>query len=179
MLNAVQQFLAHNVLDGTPSPYLENLIAVVQPPPVSFLDENPYAFLWAGTGDFARQTAPRQQTMGAATPVQAGGYQKYTWHVEISLHAVMLQDDANIEQGFPCLFDSVVKTLATTPIPTIVTDPATQQQTQILTIAERGHHDYATVAVTGAAGQSLVRFGCSLTIDVEEKVDFTGGVVEP
>lgn len=178
-LNAIQQFVAHSVLGGLPSPLLQDLEAVVQPPVFSDIASQPYAFVWAGEGSVVRQTAPRQQRPAIGMPVAQGGYQKFTWQVEIALACVLSPDDPNLEQAFPCLFDAVVKALATTTMPTVITDPITEQEMQLLTIGETQRSDYASVVTTGAAGQSLVRFGATVTCEVQEKVDYTGGVVVP
>jgi hypothetical protein len=174
MLTAVQFYLK-GLLDQLQSPMLDPLEALIQPPVLADVADHPFAYIWAGRGSERRQTAPRaiRQPSGAINP---GGYQKMTWKVDVRLYTVMAQEDPNIELAFPALIDATTKELNTTQIPIVVTDPVTGQQTQILTIAETVDLDYATSVTTSAEGQGLIRFGCDLSVEVQEKVSWTEGV---
>jgi hypothetical protein len=175
MLTAVQWYLKTGILNGLQNPMLDPLEALIQPPVLADVADHPYAYIWAGRGNERRQTAPRpiRQDSGAITP---GGYQKMTWKIDVRLYTVMAQEDPNIELAFPALIDATIKELNVTQIPIIITDPVTGQQTQILTIAETLDSDYATSVTTSAEGQGIIRFGCDLTVEVQEKVSWTEGV---
>jgi hypothetical protein len=170
MLNSVMSHL-RSVLTGTESTYLAPLVAVAMLPPVfSDVASSPHAFVWSATAQEHQQTMPR--TMGGVP----GGYQRQTWDIEIALTAVIDQTTPDREQAFAVLYDQVMRVLNTTPIPIIVTDPATAQQSQILTIGVNIRSDIASAYSTADEAQGLIRFGATITCEVEEKVDWSGGV---
>ena len=174
MLTSIQWWMK-GLLDQLQNPMLDPLEAVIQPPVLADIADHPYAFIWAGRAHEARQTAPRavRQSSGAVNP---GGYQKMNWKTDVRLYTVMNQDDPNIELAFPALIDVTVRWLNTTQIPTIITDPVTGQESQILTMGEILDLDYATSVTTSAEGQGIIRFGCDLVVTIEEKVSWTEGV---
>jgi len=176
VLNSVYQYLAYTVLTGIESRYLDPVIASAALPPV-FTDvvANPYAFVWSATSDEHQQTGPR--TMGPrGGTIQPGGYQKMVWEIQIDLAAVISQDTPNAQQAFPACFDQVIRALNTCTIPVIITDPATTQKSQILTIGVNLHTDIASAYSTSTTSQGLMRFGASIVCEVQEKVDWSGGV---
>lgn len=162
------QTLLQGLLEGTESPYLDDLVCLIEPPVFADIAEAPRAFLWAARGRETRQTAPR--------PL---GYQKFIWQVEIALTHVMDPDDTHLDQAFPSLIDSVTGLLNTTVMPLVTTDPATGNETQILTIGETMEVDYASVRTTLATGAGLIKFGANMTCEVQEKVSFPSGVYTP
>lgn len=170
MLNSVLQHLKE-ILTGTTSAYLGPLQVAVMAPPVFADLSDPWAFIWSGTSEEHQQTMPR--TMGGIP----GGYQKQTWELEIALTCVLTLTTQNREMAFPALYDQVYRVLNTTPIPIIITDPATGQKSQILTIGVNVRSDIASAAATGDEGQSFVKFGATIVCSVEEKVDWSGGAV--
>jgi hypothetical protein len=174
MLASVQYWLK-GLLNGLQNPMLNPLEAVIQPPVLADTGDHPYAYIWAGRGHEARQTAPRaiRQPSGAVNP---GGYQKMIWKTDVRLYTVMAQEDPNIELAFPALIDVTVRWLNTTQIPIIITDPVTGQQSQILTMAETLDLNYATSVTTMSTGQGIIRFGCDFVVEVQEKVSWTEGV---
>ncbi len=172
-MNAVLQYL-RQLLTGVESPYLNPVLATVMPPVLTDVAAQPYVWIWSGTAPERRQTAPR--AMGYPGKIRPGGYQKFTWKIELSLDLVMSQTDPNIEQAFPTCHDAIVKVLNTVIIPVVVQDPATQQYTQLLTIGENLTSNFAMIRLTGAPGQSLARFGAHIVCDVEEKVSWTEGL---
>jgi hypothetical protein len=156
------------IVDGLQSPQLNPLRAVVQPPVLSDIAAQPWAFIWAARSPIDRQTAPRviRQPGGGVLP---GGYQKAKWTIPIRLYTIMAQDDPNIETAFPGLIDAVILAVTTTPIAIIETDPLTGQQFQILMFGEHLDVDYAS-ATAQTNGQSIIRFACDLEVRLEEKL---------
>jgi len=171
-LNAVLQHMK-GLLTGLESPYLNPAQAAVMPPTLTDINNTPFIWIWSGMAHEKRQSAPR--AMGYPQAIRPGGYQTFTWKIDLALDIVVTMTTPNADQTCPTVHDAVVKVLNTVTIPVKVQDPATGQWTQILTIGEVLDSDFAMLRTTGAAGQALVRFGATITCTIEEKVSWTEG----
>ncbi len=163
MLNAVQQSIK-GILNGMTSPQMQPLQAVIMPPEDVDIALAPIAYIWAADLDVKRVSAPRPK-----------GWQRFTWAVDVALLAAMEIDDPNTETAFPLLLDQISATIAQVPMPYVLTDTVTGFQTQVMKLGEEWKGAYAQVRTTGGTGVDLLRFGCELTLSVEEDVSFLGG----
>ena len=176
MLASVQYYLKGE-LAGLQSAMLDPLEAVIQPPVLADIADHPYAYIWAGRGQEATQTAPKvYRNVNADGSLTQGGYLKMTWQIAVWLYALMAQDDPNIELAFPALIDMVTFQLNTTPPTVNVTDPVTGQLSELINIAQKVEIEYATALVTTGPAAGLVRFGCEFIVYVEEKTAWTEGL---
>jgi hypothetical protein len=164
-LNAVQKFV-RDQLQGLKSQYLPGLVVVIEPPPTGAVAPEPRCYIWAAEGHQERQTMPRTQPGGT------GGYVEWLWRVDLGVVCTMAIGDPNIDAAFPLLIDQIVAALNLIPLAQFITDPDTQVQSQLLSIAEVVDVAYARVRTTGATGGATTKFAASLTVQVKEAISY-------
>jgi hypothetical protein len=137
-LNAIQQHV-RGVLDGLTVPgQVGTLTAYVQPPTVEELD-GARAYIWTPVGKGTRQSMPR-----------GPGFTTRTWNVHIWLmYLDSTNSDTDIEQTFPLLIDAVDAALLAAVMPIFITDPTTEQPSQLLAIGEEYALDYPPARTPG------------------------------
>lgn len=123
MLNSVQLYFK-SFLDGLPVGNGQTLTTYIVPPPVDDLD-GPRGYVWASRMRGARQTMPR-----------GAGFKKLGWNVDVYLSYETVPDEVDVDQQFPLIVDAVLWKLSTVVMPTFITDPTTERQSQILSIGE-------------------------------------------
>ncbi len=163
MLNSVQLYL-QNQFQGqcVTADYPQGIDVVITPPnPGNMLQ--PTMFVWGGKLHSARQAGSRAVGMG--------GYYKFEWDCNLWLMVPDQSDYANADQAFPVLVDAVIKIMQTTQMPTVITDPVTQLETQIISFGEIIDLDY--LPVLSMQDQSMLLYEVAITARVTEKVQFS------
>lgn len=133
-LNSVQQYVA-GLVNGIQVATIEKPIeAFITPPTVEDID-GPKAYVWGARNRGRRQTMPR----GIAP---AAGFKRLDWTVDIYLVYETTPDDPMVDQEFPLIIDAVLTKLWSTPMPVFITDPITQQVSQIQSVGEQWDLEY-------------------------------------
>lgn len=132
-LNSVQQYVA-NALNGLALPLSPTgpLEAYITPPTIEDLDR-PKAYVWGGRMRGRRQTAPRTTTTVNGLN---SGYKRLDWTVDVYLAYETNPDSPTLDQEFPTIVDAVMQRLWTLPMTTVITDPTTGVQSEIISIGE-------------------------------------------
>jgi hypothetical protein len=166
VLNSIQHFVK-GVLDGLATPLTSPLQAVIMPPQLADVAGSPIAYIWGGRLATARQTAPRPF-----------GQQKLTWDISVAVTQVYDQDDETLESAFPLVLDTIMARMMTAPLQHTgvwLTDPVTQNQTQLMAIGERYTSDYTGVFTTSGPGVGMWVYACDMLLVAEELVSFNPG----
>jgi hypothetical protein len=133
-LNSVQQYVA-NQINGIQVPTIPQPIEAFITPPAMEAPNGPKAYIWGARNRGRRQTMPR----GIAP---AAGFKRLDWTVDIYLIYETLADDPMIDQDFPLIIDAVLTKLWTTTMPVFITDPVTEQVSQIQSVGEEWNLEY-------------------------------------
>lgn len=137
--------------DGHPIP----LVAWITPPVVEDIT-GPRAYVWGGTLQERRQTAPRGQ-----------GFKKLRWVVDTYLVAAATAADNNLDQEFPLIVDGVMAALRAAPMPILITDPTTGVVSQLLSIGEDFELEYVPERLL-AAPAGMLWYSARIGTVVEE-----------
>lgn len=133
-LNSVQIYVA-NLVDGIQVPTIDKPIeAFITPPTVEDID-GPKAYIWGARNRGKRQTMPRGRA-------PAAGFKRLDWTIDIYLVHLTTPDEANLDQEFPLIIDSVLTALWSTPMPVVIEDPTSGQVSQIQAIGEQWELEY-------------------------------------
>lgn len=154
-LNAVQ-YHVKGLLDGLAVPGGLTLTAYITPPAVDKLD-GPKAYIWGGRLRGTRQTMPRGQ-----------GYKKLAWNVDVWLSYETMAKSPTVDQEFPLIVDTVMAATWTATMPTFITDPTTNQQSQLLAIGEEFELEYPPEKVP--ATMRMLYYTARLGLTVYEAV---------
>lgn len=133
-LNSVQQYVA-NQINGLQIPTLAQPLEAFITPPAFEAINGPKAYVWGGRNRGRRQTMPR----GIAP---AAGFKRLDWTVDIYLVYETMADEPLIDQEFPLIIDAVLTKLWSTTMPVIITDPTTNQVSQIQSVGEEWGLEY-------------------------------------
>lgn len=177
-VNAVEAYLVQMV-NGLTTPYTtQPLQAWTQPPVPSYGSAgdymSPQLFVLNALGDGKRQT-------GGGANVGAGrsvaGYFLHRHTVQMFLGWAFLpngsEPNAATNRAFKNLVDVIFTTVQCSQIPITVTDPDTQNQTQLLAVGEEIAWRIMPPENLGEAGQEFLLYQAQLSVIVEEKVQYS------
>lgn len=151
--------------------------AFIAPPSVTTdTMTDPEIYVWDSRLRNIRQTAPRN-TLGAADwrqpaqalpalPVTSAGFRSLTWHITIWIMMLLPAGEDNVT--YPLLVDTVLKQLSLDLMPVMITDPQTQDQSQMTHFAEEIEMEFPVPQET--ADERILLYSQALTVKVEEKV---------
>lgn len=125
------------------------------------------AYIWGSRGDEERLSVPRAEPGNLAT----GGDKQITHHLDVWLVWIAQTDVVDIDLRFSSIVDAVCSRLRNAPLvdgTQYVTDPVTEQVSQILTFAEQLSWEYAPVRAV--ADQRFLRFDAQITVEVVEVI---------
>lgn len=171
-LTAVQLHV-RDLLDGLTNPSLQqqNLqpAAAFVAPPVIYPESasSPAIYVWGGHGKDARRTAPRAslaQAQQVTLPVTSAGLRRVIWQVDVWL--LWIAPSTPDDLSFPLLIDAVRKQLASAPMPVLLQDAQTGDQTQLVALAEEMEVQYATPEAT--SDQRNLLYSAAITVTAEE-----------
>lgn len=158
----------HGILDGLVIPDVSGLpplTAWITPPALEQAD-GPRAYVWGGSVDIGRQTAPR-----------GPGFKKWPWVVDVYLVYLTTPDDGLGAEPMPRIIDAVLSAFAKTVMPVFIdvngvpqgpnaTTPATD--TQIQGIGERPRLQYPPEKMVGP--MQMLWYTALIQLDVLEVV---------
>lgn len=130
----------------------------------------PWIFVWPNNDHELRQTAPRYQPTSPPTRPdgeQPGAWKKTTWKVDLMISVTDNASDEERISAFPVLLDAVRSALNLATIPTVITDPQTQKQSQVLSAGEFIDGEMFMPERTSSS-ESDLRYAYRLTTDVIE-----------
>ena len=158
------------ILDGQSVPGEGGLLeAFVAPPDPEITQGSPHAYVWTARGDEKRSSGPRSappRGMTPYTPAPPAGWKTQTHN--LSIWVVWFDDntDPQNDVSFPFVVDAVMNILRTTQMPIAITDPATGQQSQLVTLGRSMSYEYAPVRSTQS--QRYQRFDAEVVAPTEE-----------
>ncbi len=153
-LVAVQGFVQGVVTGVAVTAYPTPLTSYIAPP-IPGDAGVPGAYIWGGTVNERRQTAPRGQ-----------GFKELLWMVDIWLLVIQSNDRVDSDTAFPSMVDAVMDALRTTPMPLTITDPVTGVLSQVISVGEQMDLDYSPVHTV--ADQVDVQYVALLRCSVKE-----------
>lgn len=158
---ACQDYVA-NVIQGLVGAYgNEPLQAWVDPPSGGIASaETPQAYVQAASGEGKRQT------MGGLT-----GYYLDVHQVYVFLEWMMPPNTQDGNLAFTNLIDSTISAIRESYTGAVlITDPATQQESQLLVIGDRLTYKYVPPRNLGESGEEWFDYTALITFEVQEKV---------
>lgn len=156
------------LLSGLPMPGgAANLAAYIIPPDPNVETDIPTAYVWFPQGDESRDgpagTMPRNTGPGTFS-----GDKTILHDIDIFLTWFGADDDPKADSLFPGMVDAVMKALRTAvPNPAPVTDPWTEEVTQI---ADTGEKMKYRSEVRAVADQRYLRFDALITLQLTEVI---------
>ncbi len=157
-----------DLLDGLQMPAgmaVPSLAAwIIAPDPDVGPAEGPVAYVWPMPGSEKRLTVPRNQGPGTAA-----GWKTEQHEIGIWLVFDQSEDDPDGDVLFTGYIDALMDALRTAwPMPAIITDPWTGEQTQLVDAGETMTYD--TPPPRTLADQRYLRFDCLIRVPVCEQI---------
>lgn len=166
VLDSIQNYVCNSILQGLPIPVdgMPPLTAWVTQPSLEQAD-GPRAYVWGGTVDISRQTAPR-----------GPGFKKFPWTVSVTMVYLTTPDDALNCEPMPKIIDAVIWAFATTTMPLFISatgvpmgsNAVNETDTQIQGIGESMRLQYPPERMVGP--MQMLWYASVLDVSVLEVV---------
>ncbi len=133
-VTAVQSYVQKLLNNLTVPAYSETPVVAYIAPPIPGDAGVPSVFIWGGTWTERRQTAPRGK-----------GFKEVVYNLDLWVIVVQSNERPDSDTAFPSLIEALMNVLRQTPMPTFITDPVTNVQSQVLSVGESFEVDYSPV----------------------------------
>jgi hypothetical protein len=97
---------------------------------------------------------------------RGGGSKESAYTIDVYLLWIGDPSASNIDQLFPLFIEAVLKKLRTVAVPTLITDPTTNVQTNLLEVGERMQVNFALPKST--ADQRFMAYEAMISCSVSE-----------
>ena len=173
MTIAATQSYLKGLVDGlvwpfpaAPSP-VPNLVAYITPPDPNVEAMIPTAYIWPSHGDENRDgarggTVPRALTLGGAS-----GFKGVIHDIDLYLVYFLANNDADADNLFPAMVDTIMSALRVSTDPVKVTDPYTSIDSWLIDVGERMTYQ---ITVRSLVDQGFNRYDALLALSINELI---------